>query len=274
MLDFTAIDFETANSYRGRLARSALSGSQQLACGPAPLADPPAGRGGPLRAVPHRGPRDHRRMVARPRDGRTSCPQSSSTSVTSRGRSQRWIRHRGNPLRLRGGQHRVARDAVPVHDGDRPASAQPALVPAAIFVAELVGGLGDHHDPLADAGAVVEIVRGLAGRHNGDSLEDLALAVGIPSGTCVSWRLHRQRRNWCRRDVETLPVELNTDADPDGYLYGRVVVFTGTVMSMTRHRVERVRPSRSNPRAESTTRTPTCSSSATSTLPSFALALN
>jgi hypothetical protein len=28
--------------------------------------------------------------------------------------------------------------------------------------------------------------------------------------------------------------ELNPDADPDGYLYGRVVVFTGTLMSMTR----------------------------------------
>ena len=28
--------------------------------------------------------------------------------------------------------------------------------------------------------------------------------------------------------------ELNPDADPDGYLYGRVVVFTGTLMAMTR----------------------------------------
>jgi DNA polymerase-3 subunit epsilon len=30
------------------------------------------------------------------------------------------------------------------------------------------------------------------------------------------------------------PLEVNPDADPDGYLYGRVVVFTGTLMSMTR----------------------------------------
>ena len=28
--------------------------------------------------------------------------------------------------------------------------------------------------------------------------------------------------------------EVNTDADPSGYLYGRVVVFTGTLLSMTR----------------------------------------
>jgi DNA polymerase-3 subunit epsilon len=30
------------------------------------------------------------------------------------------------------------------------------------------------------------------------------------------------------------PIEVNLDADPSGYLYGRVVVFTGALMSMTR----------------------------------------
>jgi len=31
-----------------------------------------------------------------------------------------------------------------------------------------------------------------------------------------------------------MPIEVNPDADPSGYLYGRVVVFTGTLLSMTR----------------------------------------
>ncbi|HWJ68024.1 MAG TPA: exonuclease domain-containing protein [Nocardioides sp.] len=102
------------------------------------------------------------------------------------------------------------------------------------FVAESLGcAMGEHHDPLADAHGVVAIVRALADGAGVNTLADLAaahhLSVGrMSSGVYTgSVAVGTGGRNFT-------PVEVNTDADPDGYLYGRVVVFTGTLMSMTR----------------------------------------
>jgi len=103
------------------------------------------------------------------------------------------------------------------------------------FVLGALGGLiDDHHDPLADARAVVDVVRGLSTDRGVDDLDQLASSVGV----CVG----RMSRGIYKGSVATsagggwrpIRAELNPDADPDGYLYGRVVVFTGTLMSMTR----------------------------------------
>jgi DNA polymerase-3 subunit epsilon len=101
------------------------------------------------------------------------------------------------------------------------------------FVLETLGGLiDDHHDPLADAHAVVEVVRGLAADKCVGSLDALAASVGV----CIG----RMTRGVYRGSVAIstgsglVRPALNPDADPDAYLYGRVVVFTGTLMSMTR----------------------------------------
>lgn len=102
------------------------------------------------------------------------------------------------------------------------------------YVVESLGAqMGDHHDPLADAHGVLVVVRELAIRAGASTLVDLAashhvslgrMGSGIYSG---SGAIGPGGRNFT-------PIEVNTDADPSGYLYGRVVVFTGTLLSMTR----------------------------------------
>jgi DNA polymerase III epsilon subunit-like protein len=101
------------------------------------------------------------------------------------------------------------------------------------YVLESLGGLlEDHHEPLADARAVVQVVQGLAASKGVESLEALAGSVGV----CIG----RMASGIYRGSVATgvgsglVRPAVNPDADPDGYLYGRVVVFTGTLMSMTR----------------------------------------
>lgn len=101
------------------------------------------------------------------------------------------------------------------------------------YVLESLGGLlTDHHEPLADARAVVQVVQGLAASKGVESLEALAGSVGV----CIG----RMASGIYRGSVATgvgsglVRPAVNPDADPDGYLYGRVVVFTGTLMSMTR----------------------------------------
>lgn len=94
--------------------------------------------------------------------------------------------------------------------------------------------MGEHHDPLADAHGVVGIVKALADEAGADQLTDLAAAhrmsIGrMSSGTYGgSVAVGTGGRNFA-------PIEVYADADPDGYLYGRVVVFTGALMSMTRN---------------------------------------
>lgn len=101
------------------------------------------------------------------------------------------------------------------------------------FVLESLGGLiAEHHDPLADAQAVVEIVCRLAARQGVDTVDALARSVGV----CIGHMKSGIYRGSVATSVGSGLVQsaLNPDADPDGYLYGRVVVFTGTLMSMTR----------------------------------------
>lgn len=103
------------------------------------------------------------------------------------------------------------------------------------FVAESVGfRLEDHHNALADAVTVVRIVTELARRAGAATLEDLAAAHHIRVGAMAAGE-YRGSVSISRSGQDRLvAADANPDADPDGYLYGRVVVFTGALMSMTR----------------------------------------
>lgn len=105
------------------------------------------------------------------------------------------------------------------------------------FLAETMGiPFDNHHDALADATVVVDVAARLAEQQQTTDLLELAASLGVAIGrmgaglyrgsVCVSSGGHGARNS--------TPIEVNTDADPGGYLYGRVVVFTGTLMSMTR----------------------------------------
>jgi hypothetical protein len=101
------------------------------------------------------------------------------------------------------------------------------------FVVNAVGGLIDnHHDPLSDARAVVDVVSGLSSMKGVQDLGALASSVGVAIGHMRSGIYNG--RVAIAGGAGLIRSELNPDADPDGYLYGRVVVFTGTLMAMTR----------------------------------------
>jgi DNA polymerase-3 subunit epsilon len=105
------------------------------------------------------------------------------------------------------------------------------------FVVEALGGsINDHHDPLADARAVVDLLHRLAanGRANGD-LGELAKSVGVNIGHMRSGIYRGCVAISPGSSSRLVQPDLDPNADPNGYLYGRVVVFTGTLLSMTRH---------------------------------------
>lgn len=101
------------------------------------------------------------------------------------------------------------------------------------FVTDACGyPLDEHHNALEDARAVVGVVRHLAAQADASDLPALAAAhstrlghmdAGVYRGSVAA-----------ARSTQLSATDANPDADPDGYLYGRVVVFTGALMSMTR----------------------------------------
>lgn len=103
------------------------------------------------------------------------------------------------------------------------------------FVLDALGAsIEHHHDPLDDARAVADIVRGLATANNVDDLDALATSVHVRIGHMSSGIYKGSVATLGGGGSHLVWSELNPDADPDGYLYGRVVVFTGQLMSMTR----------------------------------------
>lgn len=111
------------------------------------------------------------------------------------------------------------------------------------FVVEALGlQMGDHHDPLADAKAVADIIPALAVREDVNDLEALTESLRM----CIG----HMRSGTYKGSVGSAGVlgsdglisgcgglvrpDANPEADPDGHLYGRAVVFTGALMSMTR----------------------------------------
>jgi len=103
------------------------------------------------------------------------------------------------------------------------------------FVVEALGKKVDlHHDPLADARAVVDIVQGLASANGAVDLDGLAACVGVHVGRMASGLYVGSVAKRSGGLSGLAQPDLNPDADQDAYLYGRVVVFTGALMSMTR----------------------------------------
>jgi hypothetical protein len=102
------------------------------------------------------------------------------------------------------------------------------------YVAEYLGYLlDDHHDALADANAVVEVVGRLADRLGHSDLDALAEAVKVRVGQ-LSSGAYQGSVSTASSNGHLVRPDLNPETDAGGYLYGRVVVFTGKLMSMTR----------------------------------------
>lgn len=102
------------------------------------------------------------------------------------------------------------------------------------FVTDACGfELVDHHDPLADARAVGGIIAALAVRHGTTDLAELASAHRMSIGR-MSRGIYKGSVCTTTGNSGLVLPDADPDADPDGYLYGRVVVFTGALMSMTR----------------------------------------
>lgn len=103
------------------------------------------------------------------------------------------------------------------------------------YVAESLGFVvDDHHDALADAKAVVEIVGRLSAQLSASTLDDLAGCVHVGIGHMSAGTYKGSTAISSGGGSNLVQPDLNPDADPNGYLYSRVVVFTGTLMSMTR----------------------------------------
>jgi DNA polymerase-3 subunit epsilon len=100
------------------------------------------------------------------------------------------------------------------------------------FVVEAAGfSLGDHHDARADALGAAHIMVDMAARSGATTLEQLLADHGILFGL-----LDPAMWSGCLRvggSRLTAP-EVNPKADPDHPLYGQVVVFTGALQTMTR----------------------------------------
>jgi DNA polymerase-3 subunit epsilon len=91
----------------------------------------------------------------------------------------------------------------------------------------------NHHDPLADARAVVGVIAYLAQQADAASLDHLASHHGMSIGHMTAG-IYRGSVSTVSGTSRLVRPDVNSAADPDGYLYGRTVVFTGTLMSMTR----------------------------------------
>lgn len=103
------------------------------------------------------------------------------------------------------------------------------------YVSEVIGvPLHEHHDPLADALAAGSVAVALAQKAEAAGLEDLAAAHEMSVGRMSSGIYRGSVATGGGGSSRLSFPGANPNADPEGYLYGRVVVFTGTLMSMTR----------------------------------------
>jgi DNA polymerase-3 subunit epsilon len=104
------------------------------------------------------------------------------------------------------------------------------------FVMDALGlPFGNHHNALADAHAAGAVASGLAAMTGVDDLGDLARALHIGVGQVRPGVYRGSCHDECSRLSRALVMpSLSPGADPDGYLFGRVVVFTGTLGSMSR----------------------------------------
>lgn len=103
------------------------------------------------------------------------------------------------------------------------------------YVAESLGYQHvDHHDALADARTVVDIVNGLVAGCAAPDLDSLAQHFSIRIGEMAPGCYRGSGLIDLGGVARLSRADVNPEADQDGYLYGSVVVFTGTLQSMTR----------------------------------------
>ncbi len=101
------------------------------------------------------------------------------------------------------------------------------------WVAEAAGvTLGQHHEPEADAAAAAGILAAIAEHHGAHSLEDLFAATHARLGTMRADEWSGCHRVWS--GGRSVVPDANPNADPEHPFYGREIVFTGALSSMTR----------------------------------------
>ncbi len=101
------------------------------------------------------------------------------------------------------------------------------------WVAEAAGvPFGHHHEPESDARAAASILLAIARHHGATTLQEIAEAAHTQIGTMSAGAWSGCHRAWSG-GLDDIPVA-NPDADPDHPFYGRELVFTGALGSMTR----------------------------------------
>lgn len=101
------------------------------------------------------------------------------------------------------------------------------------FVTQACGAtITGHHHAAADAEAAARVAVALARRQGVDRLDDLANHFAVRVGRMDTG--FYQPSLWKRPNNGLVATEANKHADPDHPLYGRVIVFTGALASMTR----------------------------------------
>ncbi len=91
--------------------------------------------------------------------------------------------------------------------------------------------LDHHHDPEADALASAMILLDIAQRKSANDLDAL-----LETTDCVWGELGPDGWNGCTHSGHMSPPSANPDADPSHPFYGREIVFTGALSSMVRAR--------------------------------------
>lgn len=100
------------------------------------------------------------------------------------------------------------------------------------WVAEAAGVSFDHHhDPEADARAAASILLAIAQHHGATTLKELATITHAQLGSMSADDWNGCHREWSGTGEVPLP---NPNASPDHPFYSREVVFTGALGSMTR----------------------------------------
>jgi DNA polymerase III epsilon subunit-like protein len=100
------------------------------------------------------------------------------------------------------------------------------------WVAEAAGvPFGHHHDPEADARAAAGVLLAIGAHHGATTFDELAKTTGARLGTMTADEWSGCHRLW---SGEGEVPSANPDADPDHPFYRREIAFTGALGSMTR----------------------------------------
>jgi DNA polymerase-3 subunit epsilon len=109
------------------------------------------------------------------------------------------------------------------------------------WVADALGvTLVNHHHALADATAAGEVMAALVRRAGAQNIEQLLAALSLPVGTLLPGVSQGERySSTSSRDRHGCLVP-SGQADPEHPLYGKRIVFTGTLESMVRNLAEEI----------------------------------